>query len=467
MEIEAAWAVGSLEGMETTAYRIDGHKMLEHWITVPLDYFGAMGLLPHDAATRNVPSTIEVFAREYVRDGHDSDPRLVFFQGGPGSAGPRMAPIGSWLETALDHFRVVLIDERGTGNSHPLEALAVTAAGDPDVQAAYLSCFRQDSIVRDAEALREALQGDLPWATLGQSFGGFTVTAYLAQSPKGLSEAFITAGLPSTHLPADEVYRRTYKSTATRNKEFFARYPEDEATAWFIATHLADVEETMPNGERLTPARFRQLGIVLGYSYGLELLHFLLENPVWQCGGQRRLRPQFLARVCEQLSYAHNPLYGVIHEAIYGQRSSGPTAWAAQRMRGEYPEFRLPELAAGGSGELDLRREEGGFRFTGETIYPWQVASDPALAPMAEAAEKLAFHTQWPELYPQAALAENAVPTAAWIYVDDMFVPYEISLATAHEIRGLKPLITNDYHHDGLRTGGPQMIERLIKAVRS
>ncbi len=440
--------------------------MREHWISVPLDYFGALSLLPSGSDFRMIPSRINVFAREYIRDGHEDAPRLVFFQGGPGSAAPRMAPIGSWLESALDHYRVVLIDERGTGNSHPLDSTAVTSVGTPEVQAAHLACFRQDSIVRDAEILRQELQGDTPWAALGQSFGGFTVTCYLSQAPHGLSQAFITAGLPSTTKHADEVYRRTYQSMIARNREFFARYGGDEATAWYVATHLADVEEFLPAGERLTPARFRQLGIVLGYSYGPEQLHFLLEDPVWRINGQRRLRPQFLSRVSKLLSYRDNPLYGVLHESIYAQASTGATAWSAQRVRGEFPEFVLPEVSAGGSAENDLRKEGRGFHFTGEHVFPWQIEQDPALAPMAEASERLAFSQRWPELYSPDTLAENTVPAAAWIYVDDVFVPYELSKQTADQIRGLKPLITNDYHHDGLRTGGPQMIERLLKAVR-
>ncbi|MFT0847562.1 alpha/beta fold hydrolase [Actinomycetaceae bacterium L2_0104] len=453
--------------MDTATYQIDGHTMREHWMTVPLDYFGALSLLPSGTDYRMVPSRINVFAREYIRHGHEDAPRLVFFQGGPGSAAPRMAPIGSWLDTALEHFRVVLIDERGTGNSHPLEQIAITSAGAPEVQAAYLSCFRQDSIVRDAEILRQELQGDTPWAALGQSFGGFTVTCYLSQAPQGLSEAFITAGLPSTTKHADEVYRLTYRAVSTRNREFFARYPHDETTSWYVATHLADVEETLPTGERLTPGRFRQLGIVLGYSYGPEQLHFLLEDPVWSIRGQRRLRPQFLSRVGHLLSFADNPLYAVLHEAIYAQSSTGATAWSAQRVRGEFPEFALPELQYGGSAENDMRKEGRGFRFTGEHIFPWQIEQDPALKPLAAAGEQLAFSRRWPELYSPDTLAENTVPTAAWIYLDDAFVPYELSKQTADQIRGLKPLITNDYHHDGLRTGGPQMIERLLGAVRS
>ena len=57
--------------------------------------------------------------------------------------------------------------------------------------------------------------------------------------------------------------------------------------------------------------------------------------------------------------------------------------------------------------------------------------------------------------------------TEGKLYIDDVFVPYSISHTTAQQIRGLKPLISNTYHHDGLRTGGPKMIESLIEAVRS
>ena len=136
-------------------------------------------------------------------------------------------------------------------------------------------------------------------------------------------------------------------------------------------------------------------------------------------------------------------------------------------MRNAFPEFRLPPIAAGGSGELDLRREGYGFRFTGEHVYPWQIAEDPALAPMAEAAEILAYSDHWSELYSQSVLAENTVPTAAWVYTQDMFVPYDLSMQTASEIRGLKPLISRRYHHDALRTYGGDVFEALLKEVRA
>ncbi len=53
----------------------------------------------------------------------------------------------------------------------------------------YLSFFRADSIVKDAEMVREAL---VPrdncggkWSVLGQSYGGFLIFTYLSFAPKG------------------------------------------------------------------------------------------------------------------------------------------------------------------------------------------------------------------------------------------------------------------------------------------
>lgn len=443
--------------MDTATYRIDGHTMLEHWFRAPVDYFGAFP---------EPKGSMTIFAREYVRDGHENDPRLVFFQGGPGHPGPRFAPISSWLDVALDHYRVVLLDQRGTGNSTPIDSEVARMVASPSAAAAYLSCFRQDSIVRDAEILRQNLQGDAPWAALGQSFGGFCVTNYLSYASEGLSEAFITGGLPSLDLHPDEVYLRTYPQTAQRNKEFFARYPKDEDHAWYVATHLADVEEFLGDGSRLTPSRFRQLGQMLGYSYGPDILHFMLEDPVWNLGGRRRLRPQFIREATRHLAFASRPLYAALQEAIYAQSFTGATGWSAERIRARFPEFRLPPLAAGGTGEVDLRKEGHGFRFYGEHVFRSHFHDDPELMAFKPAVDEAAHRTVWPDLYSTAALAENHVPVAAWIYEHDMYVPYELSMRTAETIRGLVPLVSDTYAHDALRTGGRAMLEKLFAATK-
>lgn len=81
-----------------------------------------------------------------------------------------------------------MLDQRGTGRSTPV---GDPVGETPQQQADYLKHFRADSIVRDAELVREALGGD-KWSVTGQSFGGFCTLSYLSLAPEGLREAFFT-----------------------------------------------------------------------------------------------------------------------------------------------------------------------------------------------------------------------------------------------------------------------------------
>src|SRR4029079_5299797 len=152
--------------------RVPGLVLTEHELEVPLDY------------TQESP-LIKLFAREVADpDGLDK-PFLVYLQGGPGLEAPRPTRHPSapgWLDRALQDFRVLMLDQRGTGRSTPVGTLPGMT---PERQAAYLTHFRADSIVRDCERLREAL-GSPPWSVLGQSFGGFCATTYLSLGPAGL-----------------------------------------------------------------------------------------------------------------------------------------------------------------------------------------------------------------------------------------------------------------------------------------
>ena len=94
------------------------------------------------------------------------------------------------------------------------------------------------------------------------------------------------------------------------------------------------------------------------------------------------------------------------------------------------------------------------------------VDSDPALAPLREAAELLAERCDWPPLYDPARLAACDVPAAAAIYHDDMYVPASLSIPTAARIRGLRPWVTNEYEHDGLRASSGRVLARLIAMNR-
>jgi hypothetical protein len=102
---------------------------------------------------------------------------------------------------------------------------------------------------------------------------------------------------------------------------------------------------------------------------------------------------------------------------------------------------------------------------TGEHVYPWMFEDYAALAPLRQAAELLA-EQDWPHLYDPQTLAHNDVPCAAVIYAEDMYVERSFSEETASKIRGLRPWITNEYQHNGLRVDGGRILGRLLDLAR-
>lgn len=79
-------------------------------------------------------------------------PLLAYLEGGPGREAPRpMHAGGGWLARALKEFRVVLVDQRGTGRSTRITHHSLLQLQTPQAQADYLACFRADNIVRDME----------------------------------------------------------------------------------------------------------------------------------------------------------------------------------------------------------------------------------------------------------------------------------------------------------------------------
>ncbi len=421
-------------------FRQPGTVLTDHTFAVPLDHARPDG------------EHIEVFGREVVAATGTPQqlPWLVFLQGGPGFGAQRPVGRESWLDHALRHFRVLLLDQRGTGRSTPANRQTLARFPTALAQADYLCHFRADSIVADAELVRQRVTGGEPWAVLGQSFGGFCTVTYLSQAPDGVSEAFITGGLPGLTATADDVYRLTYRQVETKNAEHYGHYPVDVERAQRVARALAEKPATLPGGGLLTVERFQSLGHQLGMSTGSHNLHYLLEDPF--AGAE--LNDDFLRRVEAQLSYASAPLYALLHEPCYAQGAA--TRWSAQRIRAEFAGFD-PARAIEGDEPL---------LFTGEMVYPWALSLDPALIPLAECGELLAARQTWPALYDPAQLARNEVPAAAAVYFDDMYVPQQLSLQTAGAVRGLRRWVTNEYEHDGLRVSSGAVLDRLIGMTR-
>jgi len=403
----------------STSYRLGEHHVTDRTFRVPLDHADPTG--PH----------IEVFAREIAAPDGPDRPYLVYFQGGPGHEAARPVSFPEWINRALRDYRVLLLDQRGTGRSTPVGTLPGL---DPHAQAGYLTHFRADAIVRDAEFIRQDLGVDR-WSVLGQSFGGFCVVTYLSFHPHALREAFITGGLPPLGHTADDVYRATYARVTARNAQLLERYPHLQARVQDIHDRLTRAPLTLPSGDPLTPQRFRQLGQGLGMGSGLERLHFLLDHPYGS--------PAFLHDVDAEFPYARNPLYAALHEACYADGTA--TRWAAERtLPADFPPT----------------------AFTGEMVYPWMFEDSAALRPLAQAADLLARHV-WPRLYDEAALQRNTVPVAALVYAEDMYVERRYSEETAAGIGNLRLWLTNEYQHDGLHADGERVLGRLIRMART
>ncbi len=94
---------------------------------------------------------------------------------------------------------MLLLDQRGTGRSSPANRRTLAWLG-PQAQADYLTHFRADSIVLDAELISRELTSQ-PWSVLGQSFGGMYAVTYLSFAPHGIREAF-KADRPGHPRPA-------------------------------------------------------------------------------------------------------------------------------------------------------------------------------------------------------------------------------------------------------------------------
>jgi len=411
-----------------------GVKFTPHYFQVPLDY-----------ATPEKGS-IEVFARELslVSDGESEKPFLVYFQGGPGFPSPRQNGFNGWVKRVMQQYRVLLLDQRGTGNSSVISHQTL-AHLTPNEQADYLTHFRADNIVRDAEFIREKL-GVEKWSILGQSFGGFCSLTYLSLFPESLSRSYITGGVPSISRHPDDVYQATFKRTMEKNQAFFQQFPKAQELCQRIADHLLENEEFLPNGQRFTVEQFQQIGINFGMSDTFLPTYYLLENALVEINGKPQLRYEFLNSMLIEQGFQTNPIYAILHESIYCQGFA--SNWSAHRVRQTRDEFNYQPGQP--------------FYFTGEMVFPWMFDQYVCLKPLKEAAELLAEKEDWTPLYNAEQLANNKVPVSCAVYADDMFVEMDISRETLANIPNAKAWITNEYEHNGLRADGERVLDKLI-----
>jgi pimeloyl-ACP methyl ester carboxylesterase len=392
----------------------------EHTLTVPLVWSD-----PSDTRT------IDIFARVVSREGGEALPYLVFLQGGPGHEAPRpfhSSPSPAWLDEALAHYRVVMLDQRGTGLSSPV--------GDADLGrgtaaiAEHLTHLRADAIVRDCEAMREHLGADR-WSVLGQSFGGFTTLAYLSTDSASLDEVFITGGLSTVTRSADEVYAVCYDKMRSASENYYRRFPDHRDVMRRLVDHADAGDIVLPDGEVVSASRLRSVGSALGTDDGWQTVWSLLERDPSSNA--------FRYDLMHAMPFGgRNPLYFAFHESSYA--SGQATRWSAERV--EPDDFR---------DDVTL--------FTGEHIRSEWTETVPAFQPWREVALELA-EFEWPTIYDAEAIAASGATGAAAIYVNDIYVPLEFSLETARLLPGVHTWVTSEHEHNGLRSG--PVLSRLI-----
>jgi hypothetical protein len=231
-----------------------------------------------------------------------------------------------------------------------------------------------------------------------------------------------------------------------KNRRYFERYPGDRERLVKIVEQLATTKVRLPGGDRLTPERLQVVGIEFGMAEGFERVHYLVEEAFFEDADRPVFSERFLHGVEAVTSFHGEPLFAALHEPIYCQGTA--SNWAAQRVRGEFPQF-------------DPTSEQ--FVFTGEMIYPWMFEQQFCLQPLQAAAELVAARSDWPALYDAKRLGECQAKVAAVVYHDDMYVDATASLETAAAVKGLRAWVTNEYEHDGAYMDGKRVFDRLVK----
>ena len=467
------------------SYHLPGLAVEDHAIDVPLDWRGTSperlagvacaptsALAEASAAKRCDPAfegrSLRLFYRVVCapeNEGRDL-PYLVFLQGGPGGAGPRLTSPTSdgWVAEAVRHFRVILPDQRGTGRSSRVDGATIAREGDAAAQARFLKRFLADSIVRDFEYLRLTELGGARWVTLGQSYGGFLTLAYLSTFPGAVAASFTCGGIPHVPASADEVYARTFPRMAAKTRLLYERYPEDAARLALLADRVSAGDVRLPDGSPFSPRRLQSLGQGLGMKPGHERLHNLLDlaftagdgsadATLAAAGGNSEkveVSPTFLAGAWEATNVVSNPLYWVLQELIYADGElARPIAWAAERAWAGRPEF-----------SPDARP----LMLTGEACFPWMFEEMPELAPFAGAMGELMRDTSFGRLYDEARLAANESPLQAAVYFDDLYVDSGLQLDTLSRVGASHAWVTNEFEHDGLH--GDRVFSHLLELAR-
>lgn len=448
----------------------------------------------------------------------------LYLQGGPGFGSP--TPVvglsfgqdASWGAAALAKYkRIVLMDQRGTGQSAPITKQSLEQrfpdlfildntdivnqkGGDGDVEldglkasypsefskfqnalteaTEYMAQFRADSIVRDAETIREALLLPFeteeaavprPWGcSLGQSFGGFCTMSYLSLIDHPPQICLFAGGIAPFGMAAVDVYTSLWDKVKRRNLRYYEMYPGDIPVVKKIVKKLLAEPASLPSGGTLTARRFLQLGMMLGGGpSSFASLHSILSTSFLQ-PNETEFTRAFLKTMDNAEPFDEHPIYFWLHESIYADGSNlSPTCWSANqafeakiKTPSEYDYTFTSRLPSADRPTL----------FFGEMVFPW-MAQDYAECSgvgCTALANNLAIKEDWCRLYDadhmRMVLGDGRTSSAAAVYYDDVYVDFDLCMkvtAPGGPLEKTKVYITNEYQHSGLRDAGAGIFTKL------
>ena len=325
----------------------------------------------------------------------------------PGLAGPRAAGLPGADARPARHRPVHAGRRRSPGMT-------------PQQQADYLTHFRADSIVRDAELIRREL-GVERWSVLGQSFGGFCVDDATSRSPpKACARRCSPAACRrSGARPTTCTARRTARDRA--EPPLLRALPRRPRRARELHGGSTPRTSALPSGDRLTPRRFRQLGDCSAWATAPRSCTTCSScRPARRrsCTTSRRRSPSRATRSTRSCTSRATP-------------TACATRWSAQRAAAR-------RVRRGPSSSPASTSSRGCSRTTARC------------APLREAAELLAEH-EWPRLYD----AERA-RAATRCRSRRRSTPRTCTSSARSPSRrrpdpGPAAWITNEFEHNGLR----------------
>ncbi|MBK2124101.1 alpha/beta fold hydrolase [Fangia hongkongensis] len=406
---------------------------VDHTITVPLNY-----------QSKNT-ATISVYAKELYRKDINTNDVLLYLQGGPGFESVRDYKNMPWIQYALQHYRVVLFDARGTGKSTPIDSIQNRSTHD---FAEYLTHFRADNIIHDCESLRREKFNNKPWFVLGQSYGGFSALSYLSYYPEALKGVMIAGGLPPlSHYDTLDIYKKLLANTIKVNKAFYQHASiKTKHNIKRIGEILTKAPYKLPDGGILSLERFLNVGYLLGSKDGFYKLETLLDSPFYD-DAQNSLSWRFVKSICDLLPYQENPIYALLHESIYCHQAK--SAWASEKLMKDSQHF----------------NGKGIPYFYGENIRQSTFSDYALLAPYSFTAEALAQH-HWPALFDLKKLEKNPVPVIAVVYKNDFYVDYDYSLEMAKSIQNCHVWKNTKDAHGALRDEKDKIIKGLHQRLQ-